>query len=165
MSLLAKIVLIIHQRAFASNCFHHSFAAISFSRFPIVLLCVVFKYTENNFSNDFVRKHIATKLEPLGFGKHSCAIGVAFCPSRDTSSVKNGIQKSDGLNNQDGESPSITLCCILPCPNPRHPTLLLLFCFAFLQFLLPSQVSITRFYYLQEYNSKYINEGCAFSPI
>ena len=48
-SLLAKIVLIIHRRAFASNCFHHSFAAISFSRFPIVLVCIVLKYTENNF--------------------------------------------------------------------------------------------------------------------
>ena len=48
-SLLAKIVLIIHQRAFASNCFHHSFAAISFSRFPIVLVCILFKYTETNF--------------------------------------------------------------------------------------------------------------------
>ena len=48
-SLLAKIVLIIYQRAFASNCFHHSFAAISFSRFPIVLVCIVFKYTETIF--------------------------------------------------------------------------------------------------------------------
>ena len=117
-SLLAKIVLIIHQRAFASNCFHHSFAAISFSRFPIVLVCIVFKYTENN---DSVRKHIATKLEPLGFNKRSSAICVAFCPSRDTSSVKNGIQKSDGLNSQDGESLIITLCCLPPCPHPCHP--------------------------------------------
>ena len=121
MSLLAKIVLIIHQRAFASNCFHHSFAAISFSRFPIVLVCIVFKYSENIFSNDFVRNNIATKVEPLGFGKHSCAICVAFCPSRDTSSVKNGIQKSDGLDSQDGESPIITLCCIPLRPPPPPP--------------------------------------------
>ena len=47
-----KIVLIIHQRTFASNCFHHSFAAISFSRFPIVLICIVFKYTEKIFFPD-----------------------------------------------------------------------------------------------------------------
>ena len=123
-SLLAKIVLIIYQRAFASNCFHHSFAAISFSRFPIVLVCIVFKYTETNFFKWFCSKKYCDKsrqictFEPLGFGKHSCAICVAFYPSGDTSSVKNGIQKSDGLDSQDGESPSITLCYI---PPPCHP--------------------------------------------
>ena len=35
----------------------------------------------------------------------------------------------------------------------------------FLQFSLPSQVSITRFYLLLEYNIKFINERCAFSPV
>ena len=35
---LAKIVRIIHQKTFGSNCFHHSFAAISVSRFPIVFI-------------------------------------------------------------------------------------------------------------------------------
>ena len=60
-SLLAKIVLIIHQRAFASNCFHHSFAAISFSRFPIVLVCILFKYTETNLFKWFCSKKYCDK--------------------------------------------------------------------------------------------------------
>ena len=63
---LAKIVRIIHQKTFGSNCFHHSFAAISVSRFPYRLYCMDSLFFLN-----------------LGFGKHWCAICVAsFLPLR-----------------------------------------------------------------------------------
>ena len=94
------------------------------------------------------------KLSHSAFvGKHSCAICFAFCPSRDTSSVKNGIK------------------ILVPCFDVINDRLfpekytITIYIYIFFQFSLLSQVSITRFYYLQEYNSKYINEGCAFSPI
>ena len=62
-SLLAKAVLNIHQRTFASNCFHHSFAAISFSRFAIILVCTDFKYTEKIFFQMILLvKNIVTKI-------------------------------------------------------------------------------------------------------
>ena len=53
---LAKIVLIIHQRTYGSNCFHQSLAATTFSKFLIVLVWLFFF-----FSNDFVRKMLRQK--------------------------------------------------------------------------------------------------------
>ena len=117
---LAKIVLIIHQRTSGSNCFHHSFAAISFLQVPHRLIMYSLFFF---FSNDFVRNILQQKslnlgtFEPLGFGKHSCAICVAsFLPLKGHLFSQKSHKRIMGWRIRE-ESPSITLCCI-PHPLP-----------------------------------------------
>ena len=94
--------------------------------------------------------YIATKIVKFVLLNHSAFVNIrvrsalrAFCPSRGTSSVRSGIQMGNGLDNQGGVSQYNTL---------------LSFCS---QFSLPSQVSITRFYFLLEYNFKCISTRAA----
>ena len=90
---LAKIEGIVHQRTFRSNCFHHNFAAIWFSRFPIVfILWIVFFF----FLKCFFQKNVATKIVKfvLLTESHSALVNIGvrsafqdFCPCEKLGSL------------------------------------------------------------------------------
>ena len=112
----------LHQRTFGSNCFHHSFAAISFSRFLIVrLVCIVFCF----FFKRFCYKNIAKKIVKFLLLNHSALVNIpvrsalpALCPSRGTSSAQKWYTKG-GLDDQAGVSQYNTLLYTPPPPIGR----------------------------------------------
>ena len=127
---------------------------------------------------------MATKIVKFVLLSHSALVNIRVrstlrgsCPLRGTSSVKNVILNSNRLDDQGGVWQYNTLLSTLPPPPPPPSrarwggnlsslitNVVVVVVFSLL-FSLPSQFSITWFFFLLEDNFKYINETCPFSPV